>query len=139
MTYPEIHLKLIGIIFIFLSLVHIVFPKRFQWKDELSKISLLNRQMMYVHTFFIALFVMLNGLLFLFYSRELTTPSPLSNAVIFGLLIFWSVRGICQHFFYSTELWKGKKFETGIHILFSCLWLYVIIILGWILKLNYSG
>ena len=128
------HLHFIGVMFILLALVHIVFPKRFQWREDLSKISLLNRQMMHVHTFFIALFVLLNGLLFLFYAEDLMQPSHLQKGIVTGLLIFWTVRGIIQHAYYSMELWRGKKFETLMHVLFSLFWFYVILILALILK-----
>ncbi len=125
----ELHLKIIGIIFISLSLVHIGFPKKFDWQNDLKNLSLINRQIMHAHTFFIALFVLLNGLLFVFYAKELIGNHPLSKALNIGLLIFWGFRSITQHFFYSSKLWSGKKFETSIHILFSLLWLYVIIVL----------
>ena len=51
----EIHVKVAGFILIMLALVHVIFPRYFDWKNDLSTLSLINRQMMYVHTFFIAL------------------------------------------------------------------------------------
>lgn len=47
----EIHLKLVGIILIGIALIHVGFPKKFKWKEELSSLSLINQQMMVVHTF----------------------------------------------------------------------------------------
>jgi hypothetical protein len=44
-----------------LALVHVVFPKYFNWRKELVEVSLLNKQLMYVHTFFIALTVFFDG------------------------------------------------------------------------------
>lgn len=67
----EIHFKIIGVLLIALALVHIVFPKYFNWDKELKSLSLINRQMMTVHTFFIALTVLLMGLLCLTSSTEL--------------------------------------------------------------------
>ena len=128
----DAHLKIIGVIFMIISLIHIRFPERFNWKGEFEVLSLINKQIMYAHTFFIALFVMLNGLLFFFYSTELTTNTPLAKAIDTGLLIFWGLRCAAQHFFYSRTLWRGKKFETIIHILFSTLWVYVTLVLGYI-------
>lgn len=130
----QFHLHAIGIIFIVLAIVHIIFPRRFEWKAELSKLTLINRQIMHVHTFFIALFVLLNGLLFVLYNKELTQPAPLQRGILWGLLIFWSVRGLVQHFFFSSELWRGKKFETFVHILFSAFWIYVVVILVFTLQ-----
>ena len=51
----EIHLKASGIALILLAFLHSIFPKYFNWKKELKGLSLVNRQMMQIHTFFIAL------------------------------------------------------------------------------------
>ncbi|MDP1725793.1 MAG: hypothetical protein Q8M15_03350 [Bacteroidota bacterium] len=123
----EIHIKIIGILLIALALFHIVFPKYFNWDKELKSLSLINRQMMTVHTFFIAFIIFLMGLLCLTSSSELI-ETHLGKKISLGLGIFWTVRLFIQFFGYSSELWKGKVFETLIHILFSLLWAYLSII-----------
>ena len=110
-----------------LALVHIIFPKYFNWKEELKSLSLINKQMMTVHTFFVALVVFLMGLLCLTSSTELV-ETRLGKTISLGLAIFWSLRLIIQFFGYSSKLWKGKLFETIIHILFSGLWIYLSVI-----------
>jgi hypothetical protein len=67
----HLHLKIIGILLIGLALIHIVFPKYFKWDKELGSLSLINRQLMTVHTFFIALTVFLMGLLCLHHLLKL--------------------------------------------------------------------
>jgi hypothetical protein len=119
----KIQLVIIGTLLMSLSLLHIFFPKRFKWKDELSVLSLLNRQLFYVHTFFIALILFLMGVLCVTSSSELINTS-LGHKISFGLFMFWFVRLIFQFFVYSNKLWKGRKQETIIHIIFSLLWLY---------------
>ena len=42
-------------------------------------------------------------------------------AIWIGLAIFWTVRLGVQFFGYSSVLWRGKTFETIVHILFSIL------------------
>lgn len=123
----EIHFKIIGVLLIALSLVHIVFPKYFNWNKELKSLSLINRQMVTVHTFFIALTVFLMGLLCLTSSTELIETN-LGKKISLGLGLFWTVRLFIQFFGYSPDLWKGKKFETFMHIIFSLLWTYLSII-----------
>ena len=83
----EIHFNVIGVLFIGLALAHIIFPKYFKWKEELKHLSLINRQMMIIHTFFIALIVLLMGLLCLFHSA-LLVMSPLGKIVSHGFAIF---------------------------------------------------
>lgn len=120
----EIHLKIIGYLLIGLALIHIIFPKYFNWEKELNSLSLINRQMMIVHTFFIALTVFLMGLLCLTSATELIETNFGKN-ISFGFGIFWTVRLLIQFLYYSTDLWKGKKFETLMHIIFSILWAYL--------------
>jgi hypothetical protein len=117
-------LQIIGVLLIALSLVHIVFPKYFNWDKELNALSLINRQMMTVHTFFIALSVFLIGLLCLTSANELIGTS-LGKKISFGLGIFWTIRLYVQFFGYSSQLWKGKAFETTVHILFILLWVFL--------------
>jgi hypothetical protein len=120
----EIHFKVIGILLICLSAVHLFFPKYFNWVEDLKSLSLINRQVMYVHTFFIGLVVFLMGLLCLTSAADLIN-TEFGRRITLGLAIFWTSRLIIQFFGYSSKLWKGKKFETTVHILFSILWVYV--------------
>lgn len=120
----ELHYKIIGIILIALAFVHVIFPKYFKWKEELKPLSLINQQIMKVHTFFIALVVFLIGLLCLTSSNDLIN-TELGKKVSLGFGIFWSFRLFIQFFGYSSKLWKGKKMETIVHIIFSFLWTYL--------------
>ncbi|MGR7813450.1 hypothetical protein [Lacinutrix undariae] len=119
-----IHLKIIGTFLILLACIHIFFPKYFNWKKELQPLSLINKQMMTTHTFFIAFTVFLMGILCLTETKELI-ENNLGQKISFGFGIFWSVRLFFQIFIYSKQLWTGKKFETSMHVLFTILWLYL--------------
>ena len=123
----EIHLHIIGIIFICLALVHVIFPRYFSWKTELASLSLVNRQMMEIHTLFIALTVLLMGVLCVTSATNLC-HTALGKTVSLGLFIFWFTRLLVQFLGYSSELWKGKRFETIVHIAFSFLWAYCSIV-----------
>ncbi len=94
-----------------------------KWKLELKKISLLNRQMMITHTFFIALTVLLMGLLCIFYSGELVN-TYLGNALSMGLALFWTLRLLTQLFGYSMRLWQGRQAETFVHVAYSLVLVY---------------
>lgn len=120
----EIQLKIIGFLLIILAFVHVVFPKYFDWDKDLKPLSLVNREIMYVHTFFIALVVFLIGLLCFTASEDLV-KTALGKRICLGLGIFWGCRLVIQFFGYSAELWRGKTFETSIHIIFTCFWTYL--------------
>jgi hypothetical protein len=119
----ELHLKLIGVILIVLAFVHVIFPRYFNWKTELKSLSLINNQMMYVHTFFVAIVVFLMGILCIYCTSDIIY-TKLGKQLSFGLFVFWGLRLIFQFFVYSSKLWKGKMLETVIHIIFSILWIY---------------
>lgn len=123
----ELHLKIIGITLMALSLIHAGFPRYFKWEQELGPLSIMNRQMMYVHAFFIAFILLLMGILCLISTNELI-KTTLGKEISLGLGLFWAVRLFIQFFVYSSKTWKGKRFETTIHILFSILWIYFSII-----------
>ena len=123
----ELHIKIIGLILIILALLHFGFPKYFNWKQELISMSIIIRQMMYVHAYFIAFVVFLIGLLCLTSSGELLNTS-LGKRISFGIGLFWTARLFVQFFGYSSKIWKGKTFETSVHILFSILWTYLSLI-----------
>ncbi len=128
----QIHLKIIGILLIILAFLHLFFPKYFNWKEELKSLCLINRQMMIVHTFFIAFTVFLMGILCLISTNELIETN-LGKTISLGFGIFWIVRLFIQFFGYSMNLWKGKIFETIMHIIFSLLWSYmsIVFLINW--------
>lgn len=122
-------LEFSGFLMIGLALVHAVFPRHFKWAEELRSITLLTRQIHYIHTFFIALTILLLGVLCLTNPSELLT-TPLGRQVCIGIFVFWFCRLLIQFFGYSPSLWKGKRFETAVHILFALLWTFFSAVFG---------
>ena len=112
---------------VLLAILHLFFSRYFKWKTEFGTVSIINRQMMYIHTFFIGLTVFLMGILCLTSGEELVTTT-LGRRICFGLGMFWTVRLYIQFFGYSSKLWKGKSFETTMHILFSFIWIYLSVV-----------
>ncbi len=110
-----------------LAIMHIFFSKYFNWNKELAFLSLINREMMIIHTFFLALSILLMGL-FCFTSTNEIIETNLGKKISFGFAVFWVLRLFVQFFGYSAALWKNKLFETCIHILFIILWSYLSII-----------
>ena len=125
----ECLLKISGGILVGLALLHAFFPRHFKWKAELRSITLLTRQIHYVHTFFIALTILLFGLLCLINTSDLL-HTPLGRQVCLGIAVFWGCRLFVQFFGYSSSLWKGKRFETTIHVVFSLLWIFLTSVFG---------
>ncbi len=119
----ELHLKIVGCLLIALSLMHMVIPRYLNWGQELAALSLITKQILYVHTFFIAFIVLLMGLLCLNYSHQLLYD-PFGKVISLGLSGFWLTRLVFQFLVYSPKIWRGKSFETVVHIVFAIAWMY---------------
>ena len=118
-------LRLAGIFLLGLFVLNFFVPARFKWADELPRLSLINRRIFQVHAVFIALILLMSGLLLVLLPHELVAPTPLARAVLGGLAVFWGLRLWMQWFMYDRELWRGKRFETAMHFLFSGLWVFL--------------
>ncbi len=113
-----------GGLLVALALLHVAFPRYFRWKETTASLEPVTREILYVHTFFIAFIVLLMGVLCLS-STQLLLTTELGHRICLGLAVFWTTRLFFQFFGYSSKLWKGKRFETIVHIVFSGLWLYL--------------
>lgn len=106
-----------------LALLHVAFPRRFGWQQDLAQVTLLNRQLFYVHTLFIAVTVAIfGGLSILIGWTWDGTGTPLTVAVLGAFALFWSIRLAVQLFVFDRRLWKGDRFNTAIHVLFTAVW-----------------
>ena len=128
-----IHLKVVGLTLLLLGALHVAFPRRFRWAEELQRLSLLNRQIFLVHCFFIVLTLGLMGSLALFFTDALLEATSLARLVLAGLVVFWVARLVCQLAVYDVRLWRGNRFNTVAHVAFTALWTYYIAIFGWAL------
>ena len=122
-----LQLQIIGFLLMILAVIHVIFPSYFKWKTELASLNLINKQLMYVHTFFVALAVFLMGFLCVSAYEEIIN-TKLGHKIALGIAVFWGFRLFFQFFVYSPKLWQGKTFETIVHICFSLLWSYLTVI-----------
>lgn len=120
----ELQIKIIGYLLILLSCIHVIFPKYFGWKEDLAPLQQINRSMMKVHTFFIALTVFLMGLLCVTSAEELL-QTELGRKICLGLGLFWLIRLFFQFFIYPSSLWKGRRLETVIHVIAIVFWVFL--------------
>lgn len=121
--YMEIHLKIIGFILIVLAFVHIIFPRYFAWKEQLKSLTLINKQMMYVHTFFIAVTTLLIGVLCALCAKDLVTTF-FGQKIAFGLALFWVMRLFFQFLFIQKNFGEVKYLKPACilsFLLFGCI------------------
>ena len=127
----ELHLRIAGAVLLLLAAAHVFFPKQLGWKEDLAKLTLLNRQVFLVHVGFIMLILILFGVLALGFAADLVAPSRLAKAVLGGLTLFWGLRLITQQFIYDRSLWRGNRRNTVLHVLATLLWCYLTVVFGW--------
>ncbi len=120
----EWNLRILGLTQVVLALMHVDFSRRFAWRKELPALSLINRQLMSVHTFFVAYAVFLNGCLCFFAAPALLERSTLGIAVTAGLTLFWLTRLYFQFFVFDRQLWVGRGFESVAHVVAGLVWLW---------------
>ena len=125
------HLRFAGIGLFLLAAAHLLFPRQFRWREELGQLSLLNRQIFLVHTFFICLVLVMMGALSAVWTKALLQPTPLARLILGGFALFWSVRLIFQWFVYDSRLWKGDRLHTAMHLLFTGVWAYLTAVYGY--------
>jgi hypothetical protein len=134
-----LHLKVVGALLLVLGLAHTMFGRYFQWKKELARLSLLTRQIFLVHCFFIALLVVMIGACSLFCTNALLESGALSRVVLTGLVVFWLSRLVFQFFVYDPAIWRGRRFYTTMHVVFSIFWIYVVLTYGAALRMVWKG
>ena len=128
----ELQLRAVGVGLILLAILHAFFPRRFGWRSDLANLTLLNRQIFYVHTLFIAATVAFFGILSIISADMLGAGGPLLIALMAGFSLFWLLRLVIQLFVFDRSLWKGQRLNTTIHIVFTILWTYLTSLYGWI-------
>lgn len=117
--------------------MHVFLPKQLKWKEDMAKVSLVNRQIFFVHVFFIALFVAMTGLLSLCFAQALLEKTVLSRVVLFGLITFWAARFVTQIFIYDSRIWHGNRARTMVHYGFAGFCAYLVF--AYAFALAYSG
>jgi hypothetical protein len=121
----SVHLQIVGILLVLLGVSHAFFNRYFGWEQELAAVSLLARRVFFVHSFFIALGVVLSGAVSFMYADALLRPAALSRALLAAMATFWLCRLLAQFFAYDSAIWRADRFRTFMHVAFALLWSYV--------------
>jgi hypothetical protein len=125
MLNPELHLRVAGVLLLALVALNLYVPRRFEWKRELAALSLLTRQVFWVHAAFICLVLAMFAALALLYTPDLLAPTPLARAVLAAVAVFWFLRLLTQWLVYDWSLWHGRRFETAVHLVMTGVWAYL--------------
>jgi hypothetical protein len=126
----QVLLVIAGVGLSVLALAHAVFPRRLGWTSDMDHVSLLTRQVFFVHVFFIAVTLALMAAISFAAAWTWPLSGALARVVFWGFSLFWGARLVFQFFVYSPAHWKGNRFRTVMHIVFSITWLLLTIVYG---------
>jgi hypothetical protein len=120
-----LHLRIVGVFMALLVVINVFVPVHLQWRVEMARLSLVNRQIFQVHSIFIVVTVALVSALLLTSGDALLERTRLSRAVLIGLTMFWGLRMLMQWFYDSPDVWRRNRFNRVVHYVFSGAWVYV--------------
>jgi hypothetical protein len=126
------HLALVGVVLLGLGAAHLVLPLVLAWRVELAGMSSLNREVSYVHCYFIGLMCLLWGLLPLTAGAHLLDRDPIARLVLVGAVVFWASRLVIQFVVFNHHARDSRPW-CALSVAGTGLWLYVTAVWGWAL------
>lgn len=123
-------LRIAGAGLVIQAFAHIHLQKRLNWTEEAARMSPFNAAVFHVHTFFICLVLVMMGLPLAIDPGLLLEKSKIGAWATWSLCVFWGCRLWCQWFTYDPAWWKGQRFETAMHWVFTGVWLALTVIFG---------
>ena len=132
MSLLTLNLAIAGVLLVGLGVLHIALPAALGWHRELAGASQLNREVSYVHCFFIGLACALWGLLPLTAASELVQPGPVTRLVLIGAVVFWASRLIIQLAVFNRHARQSAAW-LALSMAGTVLWLYLTAVWTWAL------
>ncbi len=132
MSNLSTHLTVVGSVLLVLGAVHLALPRALHWGSELASASPLNREVSYVHCYFIGLACLMWGLLPLTAGHALLEPNPVTRIVLIGAVTFWTSRLVIQVLVFNQHA-RDSRVWLAASVAGTGLWLYLTVVWGWAL------
>ena len=132
MRLLTLNLTAAGTVLVGLGVLHLALPAVLGWRRELAGSSALNREVSYVHCFFIGLACVLWGLLPLTAGRLLLQPGPVTRIVLIGAVTFWASRLVIQLVVFNRHARKSAAW-LALCAAGTVLWFYLTAVWTWTL------
>jgi len=127
-----LNLTVAGVLLVGLGVLHIALPAVLGWHRELAGASPVNREVSYVHCYFIGLACVLWGLLPLTAGSLLAQPGPITRLVLIGAVIFWASRLVIQLAVFNRHARQSAAW-LAVSTAGTILWLYLTAVWTWTL------
>jgi len=113
-----IGLKIVAVLQLSVAVLNLFLPRILKWRKDLEQLSLLPRQVFYVHSWFISITLALFGILtFRFADQMALGTDELALWLAGAVGLFWGIRTIVQMVYYSPSHWLGKTDRTIVHVM----------------------
>jgi hypothetical protein len=128
----ELNLTVAGVLLVGLGVLHIAMPAVLGWQRDLAGASPINREVSYVHCYFIGLACVLWGLLPLTAGSLLVQPGPITRLVLIGAVTFWASRLVIQLAVFNRHARQSAAW-LALSTASTVLWLYLTAVWTWTL------
>jgi len=101
-----------------IAVINLFLVRLMRWEEDLARMSLLVREVFWIHGWFISAMLTLFGILTLRFAAEMSAgENPVLQWLAGAIGIFWALRAVLQVTHYSPSHWRGQPGRTLIHIL----------------------
>jgi hypothetical protein len=116
LAHLELWLRIAAVTQIALAGLSLSLPRVLHWKPDMARMSLLVRQVFEIHSWFIALTLVIWAVLTWQFAPEMAAhPAPLARWLCAAIGGFWGLRTVMQWTHYSSSHWRGNTARTVIH------------------------
>ncbi len=134
---PIFILKTAGFLQILLCIGSLAIPYLLNWKDELTKVSNLIKQIFWTYAGYILSFNLFFGLISFWGAEELLTKTFLAKSITIFIFMYWLVRVLIQFLYFDTKSApKGLIYTLG-EIGLVALFVFLTGVYGWVSYLNF--
>ncbi len=131
-----VHLRAAGALLVVLAACHVALPFGLTWPEDPEDKSLLARQLLVVHTYYLGLIYGLLGAACWILADDLALVAPVeptTTALLIGAVVVWGVRLVVEVGVIDPVLWNGRASTKVGHYALIVLWSYLVVVFGWAL------
>lgn len=115
-THLDLLLRFVALLQLGLAVLSLFLPRILDWKSEMDRMSRLVRDVFEIHSWFIALTLVIWGVLTWRFAPEMAhAPTALTRWLCAAIGIFWGIRSVLQWTHYDPGHWRGIPSRTIIH------------------------
>ena len=117
-------LEVCGWSMISLALVHFWLPKQLRWHDDLDKLAPINSQIFIAHTAFIAIGILLLGLVCAVFPLAFLQRTQLGMVAAACFSMCWISRLVLQFTLFTGDITLSRRFDLFLRICGTLLWAF---------------